>query len=58
MPKCHQNRNRRRRNARREKTRAAEGIHRRKQMFPTNWNYMMLTNYLKPFGGVQVCGNR
>ena len=33
MAKCHQNRIRRKRNARREKTRKAEDIHRRKQLF-------------------------
>ena len=50
MAKCHQNRNRCKKNAPREKTRHAEDAHRRKQMLPNpNWKSMILTNYLEPF---------
>jgi hypothetical protein len=55
MAKCHQNRNRRRRNARREKTRKAEGIHRRKQLIYVNWNSVIILNYYtEPFGQVEM----
>ena len=54
MAKCHQNRNRRKRNARREKTRKAEGVHHRKQLINLNWKSALILNqYTEPFGGVQ-----